>query len=289
MRVIEFYKQNKEPVFSFEFFLPKTPEAKDGFLKTLAEVKALAPHFVTLTYGAAGSSRQSTVEMAGLLKNKYGFETVMHLTSIAHTRSDIDGILAQARKLNIENIMALRGDLPKDGPVVALEQRDFKYATDLVRHLRQNNNWCIGVAGYPEGHTEAVSRQQDILRLKEKVDAGADYIATQLFFDNRDYFRFVDEARAAGILAPIVPGIMPITNFHQIQKFAAMCGAKIPADLSDRLSRVHDDAQAVVNIGIEHAAHQCADLLAKGVPGIHFYTLNRARSAQEILSRIKRL
>ncbi|MBI2070593.1 MAG: methylenetetrahydrofolate reductase [NAD(P)H] [Elusimicrobia bacterium] len=286
VRVIEFYRRN-EPVFSFEFFLPKTPQTKEAFRTMLEQVQGLKPHFVTLTYGAGGSAREATVEMAGVLKNRFGFETVMHLTCIAHTRIEIDQILQEARRLGIGSIMALRGDLPKDGSAIAVGQRDFKYARDLVEHLRRQNDWCIGVAGYPEGHPECPSKEEDLRHLKEKVEAGADYVVTQLFFDNRDYFDFVRRARAAGIHLPIVPGIMPIANFEQIRKFASMCGAKIPPALIERLSPVQNDPQAVASIGVEHATRQCLELLKGGAPGIHFYTLNKSQATQEILRRIK--
>ncbi|MBI4669123.1 MAG: methylenetetrahydrofolate reductase [Elusimicrobia bacterium] len=290
MKVAEFY-QRRSPVFSFEFFLPSDDNAKEAFFKTLSEIKSLGPHFVSLTYGAGGSARDKTIETAGTLKNHFGFETVMHLTSIAHTKDEIDRIIERVRLLGIENIMALRGDIPKDQSPPAsgkcfqapsetgtccADQRwggDFPFACDLVAHLRKNGNWCLGVAGYPEGHPECPSKEEDLRHLKEKIAAGADYVITQLFFDNKDYFDFVRRARAAGINQPIVPGIMPVTNFKQIQKFSSLCGVKIPRDLLGRLSQMQNDPEAIATLGIDHAARQCQELLEQGAPGIHFFTL----------------
>ncbi|MBI4369215.1 MAG: methylenetetrahydrofolate reductase, partial [Elusimicrobia bacterium] len=235
MKICDFYR-NSKPIVSLEFFLPKTAETRANFFRTLNEVKALQPDYVTLTYGAGGSAREQTVEMAGVLKNTFGFPTAMHLTAVAHTTSEIDAIVTEVRRLGIDSIMALRGDLPKDAEVRPLEQRDFKYAVDLVRHLREHGEWSLGVAGYPEGHPECPSKEEDLRHLKEKVDAGADYVVTQLYFDNRLYFDFVQRARAMGVLVPIVPGVMPISSFSQIQKFASMCGASIPQSLKNQLA-----------------------------------------------------
>ena len=286
MKVIELYRQDR-PVFSFEFFLPKTPESKEALFSTLKELRGLDPDFVTLTYGAAGSAREATAEMAGLMKNRFGFETMMHLTGIAHGRFEIEEIVRQAKVLGIENLMALRGDIPKEGAVLPSKSRDYKHAVDLVRHLRQLGDWCLGVAGYPEGHPEALSKEDDLLRLKEKAGAGADFIITQLFFDNSRYFDFVAKARSAGIAQPIIPGIMPITNYAQIQKFALMCGAVIPNSLQERLDPVQGNSEAVATVGVDYATEQCEGLLREGVPGIHFYTLNKSRATREILKRIR--
>lgn len=286
MQVINFYQQ-KKPVFSFEFFLPKTPQTKEAFYPTLSELHSLGPDFVTLTYGAGGSAREATVEMAGVIKNQFKYETVMHLTCITHRRQEIESITAQLRSLGIENIMALRGDRPKEGPVLSAEEQEYRHAVDLVRHLRQLDGWCLGVAGYPEGHPEAVSKEADLRFLKEKTEAGSDFVTTQLFFDNKHYFDFVAKARALGIRQPIVPGIMPITNYAQVQKFVSMCGAAIPKALGAKLEEVAQDPAAVAAVGIAHATQQCLGLLQGGAPGIHFYTLNKSGATTEILKRLR--
>lgn len=286
LKIIEFYK-SKNPVFSFEFFVPKTPEDLEAFRATLKEIKELWPHFVTLTYGAAGSGREKTLEVLGIIKNEFGFETAAHLTCMTHTRLEIEQIVSQIKKLSIENIMALRGDLPKEGAVLPLEERPYKYARDLVLHLKTLGDFCISVAGYPESHPECPSKEEDLKHLKEKVDAGASLVVTQLFFKNDDYFDFVRRARALGLTIPIVPGIMPITSFRQIKRFTALCGADLPKKIIEALEPIKDDKEAVIQYGVEYAAKQCEELLLGGAPGIHFYTLNKSHSAEIIFSRLK--
>jgi len=276
----------RQRVFSFEFFLPKTPEGMVQFKSTVRDLKRLAPSFVTLTYGAGGSSRDRTIETAGMIQNELGLTTVAHLTCIAHTRSEIEAIVEKIRGLGIENIMALRGDPPKDGRLLPENRRDYRYAVDLVRHIRKMDGFCIGVAGYPEKHPEAASREEDLRHLKEKVEVGADFITTQLFFDNTDYFRFVERVRAMGITLPILPGLMPVTNYGQLHKFAAMCGARIPAEIIRALEPRQTDTENVIRFGIDWTYRQARDLLDRGAPGIHFYTLNKSRSTEVILSRL---
>lgn len=276
----------RKPVFSFEFFLPKTPEGMVSFKATVRDLKRLSPSFVTLTYGAGGSGRDRTIETAGMIQNELGLTTVAHLTCIAHTRSEIEAIVGKIRGLGIENIMALRGDPPKDGALPPENHRDYRYAVDLVCHIRKMDGFCIGVAGYPEKHPEAAAMEEDLRHLKEKVEAGADFITTQLFFDNADYFRFVEKVRAMGITLPILPGLMPVTNYGQLQKFAAMCGARIPAEMIRGLESRQTDLEDVIQYGIDWTYRQARDLLDKGAPGIHFYTLNKSRSTEVILSKL---
>jgi methylenetetrahydrofolate reductase (NADH) len=285
MKVREFFN-DKRPVFSFEFFLPKTPDGMVRFKSTVGDLKRLSPSFVTLTYGAGGSARGRTIETAGMIQNELGLTTVAHLTCIAHTRSEIEGIVGKIRGLGIENIMALRGDPPKDGVLPPENRRDYRYAADLVRDIRKMDGFCIGVAGYPEKHPEAAAMEDDLRHLKEKVEAGADFITTQLFFDNDDYFRFVGKVRAMGITQPVLPGLMPVTNYGQLQKFAAMCGARIPPPLTRGLESRQSDAEYVIQFGIDWTYRQARDLLDRGAPGIHFYTLNKSRSTEVILSRL---
>lgn len=277
-----------EPVFSFEFFLPKAPEDIGGFLQGVRELKALRPQFVTLTYGAGGSARERTIEAAARIRGEVGVETACHLTCITHTRAEIAAILERLRRADIRNIVALRGDQPKDQSVPPAELREFGYARDLVEFIKQRGGFSLAVAGYPETHPEAPSPEADLQNLVAKVRAGGDWVITQLFFDNRDYFRFVERARAAGISAPIVPGIMPVTGYSQLKRFTQLCGAKIPPEMGERLEAIHEDAEAVIRFGIEWGARQCRELLAGGAPGVHFYTLNRSRSTSEILARLRK-
>lgn len=275
------------PIFSFEFFLPKTPEDTAAFRQMAQELKKLRPHFVTLTYGAGGSARERTIEMAGQIQNEMGIKTVAHLTCITHTRAEIEDILKKIRGLGIDTLVALRGDFPKDGSALPENQRDFKHAADLVSFVRQRHAFSVAVAGYPEKHPEAASAEEDLKHLKAKVDAGGDWIVTQLFFDNRFYFDFVKRARRAGLRCPIVPGIMPVTSYAQLQRFTGMCGASLPPELTQRLEPIQNDKEAVVQLGVEHAVRQCRELLDGGAPGIHFYTLNKSHSTATILSRLR--
>lgn len=288
MDIPELFARQQGPVFSFEFFLPKAPQDTDNFLASVRELKTLQPAFVTLTYGAAGSGRGKTIDTAGRLQKEVGVETVCHLTCISHSRGEIAGILDQIASHGIRSIVALRGDQPKDAVVPPPERRDFGYALDLVAFIKKRGGFHMAVAGYPETHPEAPSPDFDLANLKAKVDAGGDWVITQLFFDNAAYFRFVDRARAAGVTAAVVPGIMPVTGYNQLKRFAQLCGATIPVELMDRLDRVQDDADAVIACGIEWAQRQCRELLDGGAPGIHFYTLNRTRSTTEVLRHLRR-
>ncbi|MBI5245080.1 MAG: methylenetetrahydrofolate reductase [NAD(P)H] [Elusimicrobia bacterium] len=274
------------PAYSFEFFQPKTSEDLSAFQATVQKLKRLQPAFVTITYGAAGSSRDGAFETAAWIKREAGIETAAHLTCITHTREEIARIVEKIRGLGIENLVALRGDRPAEGPALPPERLELPHASDLVRFLRSLVDFPIAVAGYPEMHPEATSIDEDMRRLKEKVDAGADWVITQLFFDNADYFDFAARARAAGIRCPIVPGIMPITSFAQTRKFTSLCGAKIPRGIFNDLAPIAHDREAVVQYGIEYALRQCRELLSKGAPGIHFYTLNKSHSTSVILSRL---
>jgi len=281
----ELFSRGK-PVFSFEFFQPKSPTEMSRFKTTVRDLKALAPDFVTVTYGAGGAAgeRIKTVETAGLIKREIGLETAAHLTCLTHTRPEILEVIDRIAAHGIENIVALRGDRPAGSEVPA---HDFEYAVDLVRIIRARKGFRIGVAGYPEKHPEAVSRQTDLIHLKEKVAAGADWVITQLFFKNADYFDFVRRARAVGISVPIVPGIMPVTSFSQIQRFTTLCGASLPEPMVAELGPIASDPDAVSRYGIEYATQQCRGLLDGGAPGIHFYTLNRSHATATILSRLR--
>ncbi|MCX5794054.1 MAG: methylenetetrahydrofolate reductase [NAD(P)H] [Elusimicrobia bacterium] len=277
----------REPVFSFEFFLPKAPEDTDAFLAKVQALKALAPAFVTLTYGAGGSARERTIDVVGRMQREVGIETVCHLTGITHTRAEMFRNLERIEAAGIRHIMALRGDQPKDW--AGALPGDFPHAVDLVRFIRQSGGFSMAVAGYPETHPEAGSRDEDLRNLASKVRAGADWVVTQLFFDNRHYFDFVAAARRSGITVPIVPGLMPVTGYSQLKRFTTLCGASIPPRMAADLELIQGDSEAVARYGIDWATRQCRELLDRGAPGIHFYTLNRSHSTTEILGALRKV
>lgn len=274
----------REPVFSFEFFLPKTTEETETFLVNVRTLKTLRPAFVTLTYGAGGSSRERTIALAGRIQREVAIETACHLTGLTHTKAEITANLMLIRDFGIENVVALRGDIPQD--LNTARPGDFPHAIDLVAFIRDIGGFHMAVAGYPEGHPESSGPHSDLAHLAAKVQAGAEWVITQLFFDNRHYFDFVRAARAAGVTVPIVPGIMPVTSYAQLKRFTTLCGASIPAAMSAELEHIQDEPEAVISYGISYATRQCRELLAQGAPGIHFYTLNRSRSTAEILSAL---
>ncbi len=283
MDIREIFSQGR-PVISFEFFLPKAPENLPEFIDNLEEFKALHPDFITLTYGAGGSEQGRTIEAAGLIKSKTGLETVCHLTGITHTQEEIEERLKRLKDIGIGKIVALRGDIPKGNP--SLPGR-FPHASDLIEMIREMGGFQIAAAGYPETHPEAKSPESDIFYLSEKVRAGADWIITQIFFDNKDYFDFAKRAKAAGISRPIIPGIMPVTNFAQLKRFSSLCGTKIPEIMAQELKKIENEPEAVVQYGIQWASRQARGLLEGGAPGIHFFTLNRSHSTAEVLRQIR--
>ncbi len=273
--------------FSFEFFPPKTDEGMRALFQTLRELADLDPGFVSVTYGAGGSTRQRTLEIVSSIKRESGIEAMAHLTCVGHTRSELADILARFRDAGIENVLALRGDAPKDALTFQAAPDGFSHASELTGFVRERGfDFCLGGACYPEGHLESPTRDEDLQNLKRKVDAGAEFLITQLFFDNAFYFRFVERARAAGIRVPIVPGIMPITNFEQIDRFTRMCGATIPMKLRLALERCKDDPEAILELGVAHATVQCVELLKEDAPGVHFYTLNRSRASRMIVTAL---
>jgi methylenetetrahydrofolate reductase (NADPH) len=275
------------PVFSFEFFPPKTPQGEEILYSSIEHLRHLRPGFVSVTYGAGGSTRAKTLEWVAWIKREIGIETMAHLTCVGSTRDDIAPMLDRLWENGIENVLSLRGDPPKDQTSIVVPAGGFRFASELVTFIRSHGlPFCLGGAGYPEGHVECRDLEQDIQHLRSKIDCGLDFIVTQLFFDNRDYFTFVDRARRHGITVPIIPGIMPITNLKQIERFTLMCGAHIPRDLRARIESAPDD-EAVRQIGVAHATEQCRGLLAHGAPGVHFYTLNQSTATRAILERLR--
>lgn len=276
------------PCFSFEFFPPKTDAGTANLMQTLEELSPLEPGFVSVTYGAGGSTRDRTLELVTRIKRDTGIEAMAHLTCLGHTRTQLRELLGRLEEAKIDNLLVLRGDMPQGEPVSVPEKEGFQHALDLVRFIREEDfNFSLGGACYPEGHVETVSRDEDLQHLKAKVDAGLDFVITQLFFDNAFYFDFVERARRIGINVPIVPGIMPITNHEQIQRFTRMCGATVPMRLALQMERMKDQPEALVQLGVAHATVQCMELLARGVPGIHFYTLNKSPATRMIVSALR--
>ena len=287
MKITEILKK-KKPVFSCEFFPPKTEEGMDQLFGTIAEFRALGPAFVSVTYGAGGGTRDKTIGIASRVKKEMGLETMAHLTCVGHSRAEIRSILDRLRSEWVENLIALRGDPPKGESSFVPHPDGFRYAGELVEFARTGYDFCVAVAGYPEGHVEAPDRETDWKRLDGKIAQGGEVVITQLFFDNAEFFAFDRRMKAKGAEVPILPGIMPITNFSQIEKFAKMCGAKIPAEVARALEPVKEDLEAVQDYGVRYAVRQCEELIRKGVSGVHFYTLNKTRSTRAIVLELKK-
>ncbi len=275
------------PTFSFEFFPPKKEEGFSQLFETIGNLRKWNPGYVSVTYGAGGSTRSKTIDLVGRIKQDHGLESMAHLTCVGHNADEIRAVLDQLKEKGIDNVLALRGDPPAGAERFEKPENGFGFGNELVAYIRKNYSFCLGVAGYPEGHVECADKNRDLENLKRKVDAGADFVVTQLFFDNRHYFEFVERARKAGIAIPIIPGIMPVINANQTKKFTKMCGASLPDALLKRMEPVSEDNQAVSDIGIEHATRQCEELVKNGVPGIHFYTLNRSKATLAILENLK--
>ncbi|MGA2220418.1 MAG: methylenetetrahydrofolate reductase [NAD(P)H] [Verrucomicrobiia bacterium] len=290
--------QSTRPTISFEFYPPKDDAAMNHLLDTLSRLRDLRPSFTSCTYGAGGSTRARTLEVTLKIKQQFGLEAMAHLTCVGQTLKDIDAVLKNFATNGIENVLALRGDRPIGQPSSERGQPEppeggfpnFKNAVDLIRHIRTRfgNTFSIGCAGYPEKHPEAPDFETDLRHLKEKVDAGADFVITQLCFDNKDFFNFVQCARAIGIAVPIIAGIMPVTNAAQIKKFTTMCGASIPAKMQRELDSIADNPEAVVEYGVNWATAQCRELLAANVSGMHFYTLNKSKASRQIVENLGR-
>ena len=286
MRIVE-KLGGSSPAISFEFFPPKDQEGVDRLFATVAELQPFAPAYVSVTYGAGGSTRQLTVDLVGRIQREVGIDAMAHLTCVGATQAELGGVLDQLEQKGVQNVIALRGDPPKGSTTFVTPEGGFGHASELAAFVKQRGRFCVAGACYPEKHPEAASLEVDMANLKRKVDAGAEFLITQLFFDNADYFAFVERARRIGITVPIIAGIMPVTNVSQIKRFTAMCGAGMPDALMQKLEPAAADAEAVGEIGVQHAVDQCRELLAKGAPGVHFYTLNRSKATVEILKRLR--
>ena len=279
--------EERRPVFSFEFFPPKTDEGQRNLEGALAELKQDRPEYVSVTYGAGGSTRERTVEITKWIKQNLGLEAMAHLSCVGEPKERLLEILADIEAGGIENVLALRGDPPRGQAEWRPHPGGLHYSTELIALVREHFDFCIGAACFPEVHPEAPDLAHDLRFAKEKIASGARFLITQLFFDNRLYYDFVDEARAAGIDVPIIPGIMPITSFKQIKTITGMCGATIPPDLEAELNERADQPEAVAELGTAYATLQCSDLLARGAPGIHFYTLNKSPATRAILAALR--
>jgi methylenetetrahydrofolate reductase (NADPH) len=278
--------RTQRPFFSFEFFPPKSDEAEKNLFEAVETLKPLDPGFVSITYGAGGSTRTRTVEVAKRLRTEAGFDVMAHMTCAGATTADLRAVLTDLRRGGIENIMALRGDPPRGSESFVPADGGLPHASDLIGLLKSEFPFCVGGACYPEKHPEAASLDADLQALCTKVRAGAEFLVTQLFFDNARYFEFIAAARQWGITVPILPGIMPITNYEQIDRFTRMCGATIPASLREALESRRDDPNAIVDLGVAYMTLQVADLLARGAPGVHFYTLNRSPATRAVVSAL---
>lgn len=279
---------SKEPVFSIEFFPPKSDSAAQQMLRTARELQHCRPDFVSITYGAGGSTRSRTLKYARSLREDYGYEVMPHLTCVGHSKTELKEIIAQFKESGLKQIMALRGDAPKGESSFQVHPDGLRYANELVQLIREEYPDCtIGVAGYPEKHPESGTPELDLINLKRKVDAGADFITTQLFFENKTYFDYVARCRKAGIEVPILPGLFCIHAIEPARRFCALCEASIPDELEKQLDEAGDDKEKVEAISTEWTLRQARDLLENGAPGIHLYILNRSGPAKAIMEALQ--
>jgi len=281
-------KAQNKPVISFEFFPPKTEEGDRALLeRTIPALMTLKPQFCSVTYGAGGSTREKTLMIVDRIQRQHNLTAMAHLTCVSATKEQIAGILKEARSLGIKNILALRGDPPGRVGEFQKTEGGFEYSYELVRFIREIGGVGIGTAGFPEGHIACkAGKYADWRHLKNKIDQGADFVLTQLFFDNRDYFEFRDHLQKLGAQVPLCPGLLPILSTAQIKRFTTMCGAKMPQKMMAQLDKLGEDDEAVTQYGIEYASRQCEELLREGAPGIHFYTLNKSRSTTHVLKNL---
>lgn len=294
MIISELFKNSSRPVISFEVFPPKTDAAMEHLQQIMPDLVRLRPDFMTVTYGALGSTQERTLEIASSIQNNFKLPTACHLTCVGSSRTDLDAILDQIHASGIRNIIALRGDPPKGETAFVPPKDGYSYANELVAHIRAREKtgrigpMGIAVAGYPEKHIEAVDMETDLRNLKRKVEAGADCIVTQLFYDNRHYFKFVKTARELGINVPIVPGLLPILSAKQVMRITSMCGSCLPPDLQRDLETAGDDPAKSEEIGVRRCIAQATELIENGAPGIHFYVLNKSSHMMRIMDKISR-
>jgi methylenetetrahydrofolate reductase (NADPH) len=281
----------KQKTFSLELFPPKTSEGYEKLLATIGLLAKLKPDFISCTYGAGGGNRDKTLDIVEHIQNTHAIPTLAHLACVLNTKEQIKSILDDIKSRGIQNILALRGDAPADDPSWQPTQEHFRYAYELCAFIKKNyaEQFCIGVAGFPEGHILCPDKQLDARYLKMKIDAGASFVITQLFFDNNDYFDYVKRLKALGVDQPILPGILPITDYQGVVRFCEKCGTKVPQKVHSRFSPIAQDKEAVMQEGIRFCIDQCVELLRLGAPGIHFYPLNKIHPLDVILTRVKEL
>jgi methylenetetrahydrofolate reductase (NADPH) len=287
VRIDEILSRGDDPVFSFEFFPPKTPEGERNLYNALSELRPLEPAYVSVTYGAGGSTRDKTLEIVQRIKEEFDLEAMAHFTCVEQTVEEIESTLQRMRDAGLDNVLALRGDPPAGQAEWTKTVGGLEFSHELVRLIRSNHDFSVGAACFPETHIHATSPEDDLRYLREKVDAGVDFLITQMFFHNDLYFDFVERARAIGIDVPIIPGIWPITNVAQIKKVTELCAATIRPELLAELEARADEPEAALDFGVAYATLQCAELLREGAPGIHFYTLNRSPATRAILGALK--
>jgi len=286
MKFRDSFASKTGPVISFEVFPPKTAKAQEQLDRALPRLLSLKPAYMTVTYGALGSTQASTIEIASRIKKDFGFEVASHLTCVGSSQEEIDRILDRLTESGIENIVALRGDPPKGEETFVAPEGGFRHASELVAHIKQTGRFGIAVAGYPEKHIEAPDLDTDLAYLKRKIEAGGDIVITQLFYDNARFFAFEKKLRSSGVTAPLVPGLLPIQSFSQIQRITSLCGATIPRELEAELEAAGQDRARVEEVGNRWTVAQCRELLDHGVPGVHFYVLNRAAPMEKILAEL---
>lgn len=284
MRIYDLFNK-QETVVSFEVFPPKKTVSLESIFKTTEGLQALSPDFVSITYGAAGSSSGQTLETADKVKNTYGIEALAHLTCINSTKKDIDTILDQLQENRIENILAMRGDRPVCKTAQEKLSSDYRYAKDVIAHIKSRNCFCIAAAAYPEGHMECDSLAEDTAHLLQKIDAGADFLITQVFFDNVLFYKFLNRIDQAGITAPVSAGIMPLLNIRQIGRIISLCGASIPKKLQQLINKYENMPEDLEKAGIEYACEQITDLVSNKVNGIHLYTMNKLEQSKFIIKQ----
>ena len=284
MKISEILKQDKVTL-SFEVFPPKTSSTYESVARATQEIAALRPDFMSVTYGAGGGTSEHTVNIASELHEKYGVEILTHLTCVSSTREHVQAMLEKFKARGIENVLALRGDIPQGGAPA----NDYHYAAELVRDIKAQGDFCVGGACYPEGHVEAANKTEDILHLKEKVEAGCEFLTTQMFFDNNILYNFLYRIREKGITVPIVAGIMPVTNVKQIKRITSMSGTYLPERFKAIVDRFGDNPAAMKQAGVIYATEQIIDLIANGVNHVHIYTMNKPDVAGEILDNLSNI
>jgi methylenetetrahydrofolate reductase (NADPH) len=289
VRIDEILASNSRPTFSFEFFPPKTEEGERNLFDAIAALRPLQPDYVSVTYGAGGTTRDKTIEIVSRIRDEYGLEAMAHFTCVGATVEQLRDTLDRLVAIGLDNVLALRGDPPAGQEEWTKTEGGLEFSRELVELISRDYPFAIGAACFPETHIHAASAEDDLRYLKQKVEAGAQFLITQLFFDNARYFDFVGRARAIGVDAPIIPGILPITNVAQLTRITTLCGATIPDRLRRELELRSDQPDAVHDFGVAYATLQCAELLANGAPGIHFYTLNRSPATRAILSALRLL